>query len=204
MPLQSGTFVGPYKILALIGAGGMGEVYRASDPRLQRDVAVKIITALDEDRRRRFEIEARAAGSLNHPNIAAVYDVGESDGQPYIVSELVDGETLGAVLRRDTVATRELLDIAAGISAGLAEAHEAGITHRDLKPDNILLNRSRTPKIVDFGLAKRLRVPSAESTVRALTMDGVVMGTIAYMSPEQVRGTAVDHRSDQFSLGVIL
>ena len=184
-----------------LGAGGMGEVYRARDPRLNRDVALKILpaeVAADPSRRQRFEIEARAVAALSHPNIVAVYDVGEG----YIVSELVDGEPLRGV----RFGLRKTLDIAAQIASGLAAAHAAGVVHRDLKPENILLTRDGRAKILDFGLARMTQAPGHPDTTMPapFTGPGVVMGTVGYMSPEQVRGLDADHRSDIFSFGVVL
>src|SRR5580700_1295770 len=201
MPLCSGDKLGPYEIIAPLGAGGMGEVYRARDTRLGRDVALKILppdVANDPMRRQRFDLEARAVAALNHPNIVAIYDVGDG----YIVSELVDGEPL----RGGKLSVRKTIEIAAQIASGLAAAHDAGIVHRDLKPDNILLTRDGRPKILDFGLAKVQAKSAAtvDETVTVRTEAGVVMGTPGYMSPEQVRGLATDHRSDIFSFGVIL
>jgi len=200
--LREGTRLGPYEIVKPLGAGGMGEVYRARDTRLAREVAVKILpaeVASDPARRRRFEIEARAVAALNHPNIVALYDVGEG----YLVSELVDGKPLQA----GKLALPKVLNVAVQIANGLAAAHAAGITHRDLKPGNILLTREGRAKILDFGLAKMTqpRVGAAGTeTITAQTEPGVVMGTVGYMSPEQVRNQEVDGRSDIFSLGVIL
>ncbi|HJZ97140.1 MAG TPA: protein kinase, partial [Candidatus Solibacter sp.] len=200
MPLIPGTRYGPYEIVAPLGAGGMGEVYRARDTRLGRDVALKILppdVADDPGRRQRFELEARAVAALNHPNIVAIYDVGDG----YIVSELIEGESL----RGAKPGMRKTLDIATQIAAALACAHDAGIVHRDLKPDNVLLTRDGRAKVLDFGLAKMTTsVAGAGETVTVRTEPGVVMGTVGYMSPEQVRGAAADHRSDIFSLGVIL
>jgi len=201
MPLNPGTRVGPYEIFAPIGAGGMGEVYRAHDTRLGRDVALKILpteVAADPSRRSRFEQEARAVAALNHPNIVAVYDVGDG----YMVSELVDGETL----RSAKFGLRKTLDIAAQIASGLAAAHAAGIVHRDLKPDNVLITKDGRAKILDFGLARirNSQSSAAEETMTVRTEPGVVMGTAGYMSPEQVRGLEADHRSDIFSFGVML
>ena len=200
-PLPPGTRLGPYEITGLLGVGGMGEVYRARDTRLGRDVALKILPAElanDPMRRQRFELEARAVAALNHPNIVAVFDVGEG----YMVSELVDGEPL----RGGRFGLRKTIEIAAQTAAGLAAAHDAGIVHRDLKPDNILLTRDGRPKILDFGLAKVQGAHDATSSeaLKVRTESGTVMGTVGYMSPEQVRGLTADHRSDIFSFGVIL
>jgi eukaryotic-like serine/threonine-protein kinase len=207
MALSPGTKLGPYEIVAPLGAGGMGEVYRARDSRLGRDVALKVLPAevgSDASRRHRFELEARAVAALSHPNIVAVHDVGTENGVFYIVSELVDGESLRSV----KFGLRKTLDIAVQIASGLAAAHAAGIVHRDLKPDNILLTRDGRAKILDFGLAKLTpaQAPSAAAagTTTMNTDPGTVMGTVGYMSPEQVRGLEVDHRSDIFSFGVIL
>jgi serine/threonine protein kinase/WD40 repeat protein len=207
MPLAPGTRLGPYEVSTPLGAGGMGEVYRARDTRLGRDVALKIFppeVAQDASRRQRFELEARAVAALSHPNIVAVHDVGTENGVFYIVSELVDGESL----RSAKFGLRKTLDIAVQIASGVAAAHAAGIIHRDLKPDNILLTRDGRVKILDFGLAKLTpaQAPSAADadTTTMNTGPGTVMGTVGYMSPEQVRGLDVDHRSDIFSFGVIL
>ena len=195
MPLPPGDKLGPYEIVGAIGAGGMGEVYRARDPRLGRDVAIKTLGIRDPEWRRRFETECRTVSALNHPNILAIYDVGEQDGTPYMVSELVSGKPL-------TVAEnpRQLLDAAVQIADGLAAAHQVGIIHRDLKPQNILITPDGRIKILDFGLAKAI-TPEVDETV---TTPGTLMGTVAYMSPEQARGAAVDARSDQFSFGLLL
>jgi eukaryotic-like serine/threonine-protein kinase len=207
MALSPGTKLGPYEIAAPLGAGGMGEVYRARDSRLGRDVALKILPAEvgnDASRRQRFELEARAVAALSHPNIVAVHDVGTANGVFYIVSELVDGESLRSV----QFSQRKTLDIAVQIASGLAAAHAAGIIHRDLKPDNILLTRDGRVKILDFGLAKLTPTQSpSHAGADTMTMNaspGMVMGTVGYMSPEQVRGLDVDNRSDIFSFGVIL
>jgi hypothetical protein len=213
MPFPPDTQFGPYKIVALIGSGGMGEVYRARDTRLLRDVALKTLPASfthDPDRLRRFEQEARAVAALNHPNIVSVHDVGEAQGVHYIVSELLEGESLRERIPSTGLPPRKAIELAVQLANGLAAAHEKGIIHRDLKPDNIFVLRNGRLKILDFGLAK-LREPhsSAETstavTVAATQTDaGQVLGTVGYMSPEQVRGDAVDHRSDIFSFGSIL
>ena len=208
-----GTAIGPYRVVSLIGAGGMGEVYRATDTRLAREVAVKVLPrsfAADPERQRRFEQEARAAGMLNHPNILAVYDVGSHDGAPYVVSELLDGETLRARIDGTPMPPRKAIDYAIQIARGLAAAHDKGIVHRDLKPENIFVTRNGRVKILDFGLAKVVAQPAmaAAETVIAdapspRTEAGMVLGTANYMSPEQVRGQPTDHRSDIFSFGVV-
>jgi eukaryotic-like serine/threonine-protein kinase len=211
MNLTSGTKLGPYEVVSLLGAGGMGEVYRARDSRLKRDVAIKVLPqalSLDSDRLRRFEQEALATAALNHPNILAVFDIGTNEGSPYVVSELLEGETLRERLRSGAIAVRKTLDYALQIAHGLAAAHEKGIIHRDLKPENLFLTKDGRVKILDFGLAK-LTQPEAGShtslpTMTHATEAGVVMGTAGYMSPEQVRGIAVDARSDIFSFGAIL
>ena len=194
-----------------LGAGGMGEVYRARDTRLGREVALKVLPplmALDPARRARFEQEARAAAALSHPNIVGLHDVGESGEIFYIVSELVPGETLGAIVERGPVPVKKLLDIAVQIADGMAAAHAARITHRDLKPANIMVTPDGRAKILDFGLAKQAAMaaatPDETMTVMQQTEPGMIMGTVAYMSPEQARGRPADHRSDQFSFGLIL
>jgi dipeptidyl aminopeptidase/acylaminoacyl peptidase len=212
MTLATATKLGPYEILAPIGAGGMGEVYRARDPRLSREVAIKVLPATfsqDTDRLKRFEAEARAAGVLNHPNITAVYDFGMSDGSPYIVTELLEGETLRSRLGPGVISPRKALDYAIQLAKGLAAAHEKGIVHRDLKPENVFLTKDGRIKILDFGLAKLKTEKDGGSqtdlqTVSGGTQPGVVLGTMGYMSPEQVRGKAADRRSDIFSFGTIL
>ncbi|MGA7473257.1 MAG: serine/threonine-protein kinase, partial [Candidatus Sulfotelmatobacter sp.] len=211
MNLTSGTKLGPYEIVSLLGAGGMGEVYRARDSRLKRDVAVKVLPqglSLDADRLRRFEQEALATAALNHPNILAVFDIGTHEGSPYVVSELLEGETLRERLRSGAIAVRKTLDYALQIAHGLAAAHEKGIIHRDLKPENLFLTKDGRVKILDFGLAKLTQtepgVHSSLPTMTHATEAGLVMGTAGYMSPEQVRGIAVDARSDIFSFGAIL
>jgi len=190
--MTSGSRVGPYELLAQLGAGGMGEVWKARDTRLERTVAIKFSHAAFSDR---FQREARAIGALNHPNIATLYDVGPD----YLVMEYVEG---GPV--RPTDDTRKLLDLAIQIADGLATAHAAGLAHRDLKPDNILVTKAGRVKILDFGLAKQTAVPGEDEATLTVTQPGTVMGTVAYMSPEQARGEEVDVRSDQFSFGLIL
>ena len=208
--VASGALLGPYLITQPIGAGGMGEVYRAHDTRLDRDVAVKVLPieiARDPDRRARFEREARAVAALTHPNVLAVHDVGTHDGTAYLVTELLDGETLRQRLADAAVAPRKAVEMGIQIACGLAAAHEKGIVHRDLKPENVFITRDGRVKILDFGLAAQVAssASSAESpTIAAGTEPGMVLGTVGYMSPEQVRGTKVDHRTDIFALGAVL
>ena len=204
MPLAAQSRLGPYEILARLGAGGMGDVYRARDTRLGREVALKILPSSfssDPDRLRRFEQEAKAAGLLNHPNITAVFDVGTHEGSPYIVSELLEGETLRSRLAAGPLSSRRATEFALQAARGLAAAHEKGIIHRDLKPENIFVTKDGRVKILDFGLAKLIR---PEPSTSAATEPGVVLGTFGYMSPEQVRGRPADARSDVFSFGAIL
>ena len=215
MTLAAGGCLGPYEILAPLGAGGMGEVFRARDSRLGRDVAVKILPpalAGDEERRRRFELEARAAGGFNHPNIVAVYDIGHQEGTHYVVSELLEGETLRVRMGEAPLPSHRALDYGLQIARGLAAAHERGVVHRDLKPENLFVTRDGLVKILDFGLAKLVQGeeavdssdPAGLPTLTRGTSPGTMVGTVGYMSPEQVRGQAVDHRSDIFCLGTIL
>jgi serine/threonine protein kinase/Tol biopolymer transport system component len=224
MSLPPGTKLGPYEIQSLIGAGGMGEVYRARDTRLQRDVAIKILPSslADQDRLRRFELEARAVAALNHPNLLTVFDVGAAQlpnaaaksgaadtaaESPYIVSELLEGTTLRQLLAAGAMRERKAVDYAIQIARGLAAAHERGIVHRDLKPDNIFITDDGRAKILDFGLAKlsEAAAKDADATLdHPATQAGVVLGTVGYMSPEQVRGQAADARSDIFSFGAVL
>jgi len=214
MALPAETQIGPYKVVALIGSGGMGEVYRAHDTRLQRDVALKVLPASfthDADRLRRFELEARSVAALNHPNIVAVFDVGtasmEGGDVHYIVSELLDGETLRQRIPATGIPTKRAIELAVQLANGLAAAHEQGIVHRDLKPENIFVTRNGRLKILDFGLAKLQRAEHMETVTGATatgTHAGHVLGTVGYMSPEQVRGEPADQRSDIFSFGSIL
>ena len=217
MAIPTGTRLGPYEILAPLGAGGMGEVYRARDTRLGREVAVKVLPpafALDPDRLRRFEQEARAAGRLDHPNILVLHDVGTHDGSPYLVTELLEGETLRARMAGGALPPRKAIDCALQIARGLWAAHERGLVHRDLKPENIFVLRDGRVKILDFGIAKLTRPeePGATGgatravapTVASDTDPGLVMGTAGYMAPEQVRGLPTDHRADIFAFGAIL
>ncbi len=210
MPFSSGTKLGFFEITAPLGAGGMGEVYRARDTRLGRDVAIKILVAevaTNKDRMSRFEQEARSASSLNHPNIITIHEIGSFDSTSYIAMEWVDGKTLRETLKEGPLPARKAIQIAVQLADGLTKAHEAGIVHRDLKPENIMITKDGFAKILDFGLAK-LFLPSG-SEVSALptsagTDAGTILGTVGYMSPEQASGRAVDFRSDQFALGSIL
>jgi serine/threonine protein kinase len=209
--ISKGTRLGDYEVQSLLGSGGMGEVYRARDLRLNRDVAIKMLPAFlssDPDRLRRFEQEARATAALNHPNILAVHQLGTHEGAPYLVSELLEGLTLREQARRGLLPIRKTIDYAIQIAHGLAAAHDKGIVHRDLKPENLFVTKDGRIKILDFGLAK-LTQPKTESnaatrTIEQRTEPGMVMGTVGYMAPEQVRGEVADHRSDIFSFGAIL
>jgi len=212
MSLATGTKLGPYEIVAPIGAGGMGEVYRARDERLKRDVAIKVLPAelaADPDRRARFEREARAASALSHPNILTVYDIGTHDSTVYIAMELVEGGTLKDLVASGPVPVKKLLEISTQIADGLAAAHAAGIVHRDLKPQNVMVSKHGFAKILDFGLAKLVtpedqEVSALKTAVGDPTRPGMVMGTVGYMSPEQASGRPLDFRSDQFSFGSIV
>ena len=211
MALSPGTKLGPYEIIALLGAGGMGEVYRAQDTRLDRSVAIKILSSTfsaDSDRLRRFEQEARSASALNHPNIITIYELGRDGSTHYIAMELVEGKTVRELIASGSLPIRKAIEIAAQMAEGLTKAHEAGIAHRDLKPENLMVSKDGFVKILDFGLAK-LTLPSGElpetsPTVAWQTRPGVVMGTVQYMSPEQASGGRLDFRSDQFSFGLVL
>ncbi|HEX4425739.1 MAG TPA: protein kinase, partial [Terriglobales bacterium] len=211
MTLAPGTKLGLYEIVAPLGAGGMGEVYRATDTRLNRSVAIKLLPSqfsANSDRLQRFEQEARAASALNHPNIVTIYELGRDGSSHYIAMELVEGKTLRELISSCSLSMRRAIEIAAQVADGLTKAHEAGITHRDLKPENLMVSHDGFVKILDFGLAK-LASPSGEqpditSTSAGLTQAGTVLGTSGYMSPEQAKGLNVDFRSDQFSFGVVL
>ncbi len=211
MAIPPGTHFGPYEILAPVGVGGMGEVYRARDSRLGRDVAIKVLPpnfSADPDRLRRFEQEARAASALNHPNILTIYDIGKHDAGPYVVSELLEGETLRERMGGTALPQRKVVEYALQIASGLAAAHDKGIVHRDLKPENIFITNDGRVKILDFGLAKLMapveKEPQTEApTLRVDTEPGIIIGTAGYMSPEQVRGSVPDHRSDIFAFGAV-
>jgi serine/threonine protein kinase len=212
MTLATGARLGPYEVLSPLGSGGMGEVYRARDTRLGRDVAIKVLPeqfAQDPERLRRFEGEARSASALSDPHIVTVFDVGEANEIHFFAAELVEGSDLRSLLDGGALPVKKALDFAEQIASGLAAAHEKGIVHRDLKPENILITKSGLVKIADFGLAKLTE--SSAAKVSALptsdghqTSAGVVLGTVAYMSPEQVRGQILDRRSDIFSFGSVL
>jgi serine/threonine protein kinase/Tol biopolymer transport system component len=215
MALAAGMRLGPYEIVSPLGAGGMGEVYRARDARLGREVAIKVLPvglASDPERLKRFEREARSASSLNHPNIVTIYDIGSADSVSYIAMELVQGESLRAAMLEGPLPVRQLLQIAVQIADGLAKAHAAGIVHRDLKPENVMVTEDGLVKILDFGLAKLTQPDSSGSgsrltqgpTVSGGTEEGLILGTVGYMSPEQATGGSIDYRSDQFSFGSIL
>ncbi len=208
LSLSPGDRLGPYQIIELLGAGGMGEVYRAHDPRLGRDVALKILrrSSVDPDDVARFGREARAAGSLNHPNIVAVFDVGSEGGVPYVVTELLEGETLHARLNRGLLPYRKAVEYGIQIAQALDAAHAKGIWHRDVKPANAFITSDGRVKLLDFGIAKlssRVTGGGDDSTTEH-TLENVVRGTAGYMAPEQVLGERVDHRADIFALGAVL
>src|SRR5262249_34865964 len=214
--LSTGTKLGRYEIRSKIGKGGMGEVYLAEDTQLHRKVALKVLPAdmsINQDRMRRFKQEAMAAAALNHPNIAHIYEIGETDGVNFIAMEYVEGLTLREKIHREQTELRKLLRYLQQVAEGLAKAHQAGIVHRDLKPDNVMITRDGYAKILDFGLAKlteETKPPGVETEAptavmrQPLSTPGVVMGTVGYMSPEQAEGKTVDHRSDIFSFGCLL
>ncbi|HXI02123.1 MAG TPA: serine/threonine-protein kinase, partial [Candidatus Saccharimonadales bacterium] len=213
MSLDPGRRLGPYTIVAPLGAGGMGEVYRAHDERLDRDVAVKVLPgkiAGDVDRLRRFEQEARAASALNHPGILTVHDFGREGDVAYLVTELLEGESLRARLKRGALPEREAASLGAEAARALSAAHARGIVHRDLKPENLFLTKDGRIKILDFGLALRAAPArpeenaSGEETLQRLTKAGTVLGTAGYMAPEQARGQPVDARADLFALGCVV
>ena len=213
MALAQGTRLGPYEILAPLGAGGMGEVYRARDTRLERTVAIKILPAqfsCDPVRKQRFEREAKTISSLNHPHICVLYDVGNQDGVEYLVMECIEGETLAKRLEKGPVTLDQVLKYGAQISGALDKAHQNGVIHRDLKPGNIMLTTTGA-KLLDFGLARPTAIPATLATMTAMapaqspmTQEGTIVGTFQYMSPEQVEGKELDGRSDIFSLGAVL
>jgi eukaryotic-like serine/threonine-protein kinase len=204
-----GQRVGPYEVVAKLGAGGMGEVYRAHDARLHRDVAIKVLPpsfAADPERRTRFEREAQAIAALSHPNVIAVFDIGTHDDQIYVVTELLEGETLRQRLGTGhPLPMRKAIDIAVQMARGLAAAHDKHLIHRDLKPENIFLVDDGRAKILDFGLARQMPSASgASETIAVATGEGIVMGTVGYMAPEQVRGQPIDARADVFAFGCVL
>jgi serine/threonine protein kinase len=208
MPLSAGEKLGPYEILSAIGSGGMGEVYKARDTRLDRTVAVKVLPehiAKREDLRSRFEREARSVASLNHPNICTLYDIGNQDGAGYMVMEFMEGETLAARIDKSALPLDQVLKLATQIADALDRAHRAGVTHRDVKPQNIMLTRDGV-KVLDFGLAKSMPKPgpTGETLTAVLTTEGTVLGTPQYMAPEQFEGKEADARSDIWAFGAVL
>jgi serine/threonine protein kinase len=212
MPPKPGSSFGAYEILAQLGSGGMGEVYRARHRKLGRDVAIKVLRqeyTADWERLARFEREARAASALNHPHIVTIFDIGDVDGTPFIAMELVSGRTVREMLRAGPLGLSVAMDVAVQTAEGLAKAHDAGIIHRDLKPENLMVTDDGFVKILDFGLAKLVSHPfesdpEGRTLTRSPTRSGALLGTVDYMSPEQASGAAVDHRADQFALGVVL
>lgn len=212
MTLSSGKRLGVYEISTLLGIGGMGEVYRAHDTKLGRDVAIKILPlqfSSDAVRLSRFEKEARSASALNHPNIITIHEIGQMDHTSFIIMELVEGKTLRKIISDGSIPMRKTLDIAAQIAEGLAKAHAAGIVHRDLKPENVMISNDGFVKILDFGLAKLLfpeesNPQQTQAPTVSFTEPGLIVGTVGYMSPEQASGDRIDFRSDQFSLGSLM
>ncbi|CAN5577217.1 hypothetical protein BH10ACI1_BH10ACI1_33540 [soil metagenome] len=205
--LENGQILGHYEIIKPIGAGGMGEVFLAKDTRLKRNVALKLLSAeftADKERLRRFEQEAFAASSLNHPNILTIYEIGAADEMNFIATEFIEGETLREFAKSEDLTFQKIAEIAAQVVSALSAAHESGIVHRDIKPENIMIRRDRIVKVLDFGLAKTIRKVDADKSTLVQTKQGMVMGTVAYMSPEQTRGKEIDARSDLWSFGVVL
>jgi eukaryotic-like serine/threonine-protein kinase len=206
MALERGSSIGSYKVLFRLGSGGMGEVWRGRDDLRNLDVAIKVLSpdsVRDDDRMRRFAMEAKAASSLNHPNILTIYEVGESDAGPYLVTEYVDGDTVRGLLNDGALPLYRAVDVALQAAEGVASAHAVGIVHRDLKPENLMVNREGRVKILDFGLAKLLR-PGEDALNAARTATGMIIGTAGYLSPEQLRGGKASERSDVFALGLVL
>jgi serine/threonine protein kinase len=208
MPLASGTLIGSYRVEAVVGAGGMGEVYRATDTRLNRPVAIKfLLRAIEsDDARHRFRREVSALSTLNHPHIVTVHETGEFEGRDYLVTEFVDGGTLGKWAHAETRTWRQVVELLTGVADALSTAHDAGILHRDIKPENVLVAKNGYAKLADFGLAKVTDHASSEAqtVTGSPSRVGIVLGTIDYMSPEQARGAALDARSDVFSFGIVL
>jgi eukaryotic-like serine/threonine-protein kinase len=207
MPVERGVTLGHYQVVFRLGSGGMGEVWRGRDVRDDREVAIKILSrdaASDPDRLSRFAMEARATSALKHPNILTVYDVGESDAGPYLVTEYVDGSTVRNLLNEGPMPLARAVDVAMQAASGVAEAHALGMVHRDLKPENLMVNRGGVVKILDFGLAKHLRPSEVDSQFGGHTATGMIIGTPGYLSPEQLKGNTASERSDVFALGVVL